>query len=356
MRSHALHRSILVLVMALVVGSGARAWADDPRVEARTHYQAGQKAYAAADYKAAIKEFSAAQQIMPADLNNYNLALCYDKLGDAEPAIQYYKEYLNKVPNADKRSEIEASIARLDAAVKSAQAKKADEAKKADDARKADEAKKQAEADARKADDANKAGAGAGVAAGAGAGAGAAVGAGAQAGATAAGAGASAGVAGGAAVGGGSTGVPSNGTTVATGDAQLDRVATVDINSIRDQRLGAGGGVADNRGAPPPAGVSGTAGMNGAPPPPANGTAAAATNGAPPPPAQGNAVGAPADKPAQETPVYKKWWFWVVVGVSAYVLYEIANDNSMQPGAKAHEQPLGPTSVARPGGFTILRF
>ena len=142
-------RFFLFLIFAVIVGVvGPRtSFADDPRTEARTHYQAGMKLYSGGDYKSAIREFSAAQQILPADLNKYNLAACYDKLGDAQPAIQYYKEYLNKVPNADKRAEIEASISRLEAALKSADAKKADEAKKADDAKKAAEAKKADEAE-----------------------------------------------------------------------------------------------------------------------------------------------------------------------------------------------------------------
>jgi tetratricopeptide (TPR) repeat protein len=179
----------------------------DDRADARTHYQAGVKSYAAADYKTAIKEFGAAQQLAPADLNNYNHALCYDKLGEAEPAIQYYKEYLNKVPDAPKRSEIEASISRLDGALKSASTKKADEQKKADEAKKAAD-------DAKRAEDAKKAPAappidskvdepkpieGTGV---------------------------------------GSTGTPSTGLTVSTGDAQLDRVQGINIDAIRDQRVG----------------------------------------------------------------------------------------------------------------------
>ena len=45
--------------------------------------------------------------------------------GEAEPAIQNYKEYLAKAPNADKRTEIEASIARLEGALQSAAAKHA---------------------------------------------------------------------------------------------------------------------------------------------------------------------------------------------------------------------------------------
>src|SRR5690242_6522591 len=130
----ATHSWIVLVLLALAVTLGApRAASADDRAEARTHYQAGTKFYASGDYKSAIREFSAAQQLLPADLNNYNLALCYDKLGDAEPAIQYYRAYLDKQPGSDKRAEIEASISRLDAAAKSIAGKKADEARKIDE-------------------------------------------------------------------------------------------------------------------------------------------------------------------------------------------------------------------------------
>src|SRR5688572_1634149 len=121
----------------------------DSRSEARARYQAGVKAYSAGDYKVAIKEFSAAQELAPADLNNYNLALCYDKLGEPEPAIQYYRAFLDKQPNSDKRAEIEASVKRLEAAAKSAAAKKAAREKEEEAKRLAEE--KKAEEEARKA-------------------------------------------------------------------------------------------------------------------------------------------------------------------------------------------------------------
>src|SRR3954447_16781526 len=130
---HPASRLLLLLALALFA-TGSRAYADD-RAEARTHYQAGVKAYGSGHYQDAIKEFSSAQQLAPADLNNYNLALCYDKLGDAEPAIQYYRAFLERQPNTDKRAEIEASISRLDAASRSAASKRADEARRADAAR-----------------------------------------------------------------------------------------------------------------------------------------------------------------------------------------------------------------------------
>jgi hypothetical protein len=355
-------RFILFLLVALIASvATTRAWADDPRAEARTHYQAGMKAYSGGDYKVAIREFSAAQSIAPADLNNYNLALCYDKLGDAQPAIQYYREYLNKVPNADKRAEIEASISRLDAAVKSAEAKKADEQRKIDDAKKAEEAKA---AEAKKAEDAKAAAEAKKVdsvpATPTGAGAGAAA---AAAAATA---------------GTGSTGTPGTGQVYSTGDAQLDRVQGIDINSIRDQRQA--GGMPGPATAAPPAGgaaAAGGAGVGvggagvgvgananvnmgasaaaGAPAYPANG-AQPAPNGAATSTAGGPLGPSPSDKP-KETPVYKKWWFWAVVAVSAYVVYEIATQSSAsQPGVKAREVPLNSTHAVPDIGPTLLRF
>jgi hypothetical protein len=47
----------------------------------------------------------------------------------------------------------------------------------------------------------------------------------------------------------------------------------------------------------------------------------------------------------------------VVVGVSAYVVYEIANDNSQNPRNMAREMPLnGKATAAQPGGFTLFRW
>ncbi|CAN5499293.1 hypothetical protein BH11MYX1_BH11MYX1_30870 [soil metagenome] len=289
--------SNILLILVALCTLLSTSWAD-PRGDARTHYMAGQKAYAASDYKVAIKEFSAAQELAPADLNNYNLALCYDKIGDADNAINYYKQYLDKVPDAPKRSEIDASVARLEGAQKSAKTKKSDaEAKAKTDAdlrAKADaDAKAKADADAAKnnviAPPVDVTPPPTGGAAG-------------------------------------STGTPSTGLTVSTGDAQLDRVQGINIDQIRDQRIG-GSGMRDPRMGPAGPNQAGSNNPNnanayGGPQP--NGVAAMNnqpnSNGQP---MSGQA--SPQDNTApKETPVYKKWWFWVVVGVSAIVVYEIA--------------------------------
>jgi hypothetical protein len=332
----------LVLAMAMVFATGTVS--ADSRSEARAHYQAGVKFYSGGDYQSAIREFSAAQQLAPADLNNYNLALCYDKLGDPEPAIQYYRAFLDKQPNTDKRAEIEASISRLEAAAKSVAAKKAEEARRAEEMRRAEDARQAEEMrraedarraeemrraeDARRAEEARRPVGPIGPAPAPGTG-GPGVGS----------VGGSVNVGVGGAAGGAST--PGSAMPPPTGDAQLDRVQQIDVGAVRDQRMGgaggAGGGMADPR----------MGGAGGAPPP--------RVGAAEPPPPQGMPA-TPDDKP-KATPVYKKWWFWAVVGVSAYVVISIASeDSAAQPGTRARELPLGPVAPQASGGLTLMRW
>jgi hypothetical protein len=384
------------LAILLVLSFAARAYADD-RAEARNHYQAGLKYYTSGDYRSAIREFSAAQQLVPADLNNYNLALCYDKLGDAEPATQYYRAFLEKQPNTDKRAEIEASISRLEAASRSATNKKAEEARKVEEARKAEEARKGEETrkaeETRKTEEARKAaeakaddarrpagpvlGPAPGPAAGPtlgpapGPAAGPTLGPapGPAAGPTPGPApgptlgpapGPTAGPTPGPAAGpepappvaskphrgpaiSGSIGTPSTATPVSTGDAQLDRINSINIDEIRDQRMGGtGSGSADARGGP-------SASANAGP----------ARPGQPAPPGPSGANGQPMpgvpDQAPKEKPVYKKWWFWAVVAVSGYVVYELATTSST-PSRSAREAPPTGRANAQPGGLTLLRW
>jgi hypothetical protein len=326
----------LVILSALCLG--ARAYADD-RAEARQHYQTGVKYYGAGDYRGAIREFSAAQQLAPADLNNYNLGLCYDKLGDAEPAVQYYRAFLDKQPNSDKRAEIEASISRLEAASRSATGKKADEARRTDDARKAEEARR-AE-DARKADEATDEVKRQGPI-------------GPQSGPV----GPAQGPIGpspeaepqpeerkprrGPAVAG-SLGTPGTASPVPTGDQQLDRVNSINVDEIRDQRMGgAGSGITETRGGP----AAGPA-QPGQPATPSGPSGPSAPTSEP-------AV-AGGDQPKKEGPVYKKWWFWVVMAVSAGVVYELATSSSEMSTTRRRELPLM-NNNPQSGGMTLLRW
>jgi hypothetical protein len=326
----------LVLAMAMVFATGTVS--ADSRSDARAHYQAGVKFYSGGDYQSAIREFSAAQQLAPADLNNYNLALCYDKLGDPEPAIQYYRAFLDKQPNTDKRAEIEASINRLEAAAKSVAAKKAEEARRAEEMRRAEEARRAEEMrraeDARRAEEARRAEDARRPVGPIGPPPAPAPDTGRLEGSGSIGGSVSVGV-GGAASGGG-TGIPGSAMPAPTGDAQLDRVQQIDVGAVRDQRMGGAGGaggMADPR-------------VAGGAPPPRVGVAE-------PPPPQGMPA-TPDDKPKAK-PVYKKWWFWAVVGVSAFVVINILTEDSAEP--RARELPLGPVAPRQEsGGLTLMRW
>jgi hypothetical protein len=368
--SRIIGRILRYFVIAAALGFAAQAHADD-RSDARTHYQAGVKFYAGGDYQGAIREFSAAQQLVPADLNNYNLALCYDKLGDAEPAIQYYRAFLDKQPGTDKRAEIQASIDRLEAAVHSAASKKAD-TKRSDDARRADDAKR-----ATRSEDVS----GPAPAPAAGPVLGPAPSPNAapapQAGADAApvlgpapapspGAAPPRGKKRGPAVAG-SIGTPSSGTPAATGDSQLDRANAINIDEIRDQRAGVmpapvGGpqagapqAGAPQAGAPQASGPDDRGDHRGpgvaANEPPPQG----AQSGAPPIGADGSS--STPDVPAKkEDPVYKKWWFWAVVAVGGYVAYQLVQGSSNNNNTTRVMPPSGKAQLPQPGGLTLLRW
>ena len=149
--------------------------------------------------------------------------------------------------------------------------------------------------------------------------------------------------------GGGSTGVPSTGV-VSTGDAQLDRAQAIDINGIRDQRVGgSASGIQANDPRNPAVAAAGT----GAPPPMGAAPNTGALNGT-------AANGAPMQdqQPKKVTPIYKKWWFWAVVAVSAYVVYSIASDSSSSTSKTGRLLPMPGTNAqaAQPGGYTLMRW
>jgi hypothetical protein len=320
----------LVLIAALCTAT--HAYADD-RTEARAHYQAGVTFYGKGDYQGAIREFSAAQQLAPADLNNYNLGLCYDKLGEAEPAVQYYRAFLDKQPNTEKRTEIEASISRLEAASRSAAGKKAKPAgPPAPDSVAGSPAPPA-------------------IAAGPTLGPVPAPSAGAPAAPPSSEPAA------------GPPPPPSmvpppppsvvppppgqakhHGPAVAapTGDPQVDRVNGISIDEVRDQRMGGAAATGPTEHRPPgPAVAANDAGQPAPTAPPI------APNSQPTAP---NSQPAAPDQPPPEAPVYKKWWFWGLVAVTGYVVYELATTSSSSNNvgriAPASKQPRGITLLS----------
>jgi tetratricopeptide (TPR) repeat protein len=87
---------------------------DEALQQAKTHFEAGKNAYNAGDYVTAIREFKAAEALRPSPLLSYNIGLSNEKLHKKRVAVKYYHRYLDAMPNAPNRAEVERSIAELE--------------------------------------------------------------------------------------------------------------------------------------------------------------------------------------------------------------------------------------------------
>ena len=103
----------LLFATTLVGAAPALAHADALE-DAKAHFKAGTDAYRRADYTTAIHEFDAAYQAKPAGVLRYNIAQCYEKLGDIPSALRNYHLYLRETPNAEDKATVEAAIGNLE--------------------------------------------------------------------------------------------------------------------------------------------------------------------------------------------------------------------------------------------------
>jgi len=110
-----------IAVLGAVVSSHDAVAQPDPRGQARDHYLVGKKLYDAGSYQQAIAEFTQADQLAPSGVNEFNIALCHEKLGNAADAVAHYKAYLVRVPDAANRAVVEQSVQKLEAQVAAAQ-------------------------------------------------------------------------------------------------------------------------------------------------------------------------------------------------------------------------------------------
>jgi tetratricopeptide (TPR) repeat protein len=87
---------------------------DEAMVQAKQHFEAGRNAYNAGDYGTAIREFKAAEALRPSPILNYNIGLANEKLNKKRVALKYYRRYLEQMPTAGNRGEVEGRIAQLE--------------------------------------------------------------------------------------------------------------------------------------------------------------------------------------------------------------------------------------------------
>jgi tetratricopeptide (TPR) repeat protein len=112
------------LILALALAAGP-AGAQTPTDEARAEFDAGRAAFRARDFAAARARFERAYALDPSPVLLYNLARACEESGDAEKAVDYFRLYLERDPQADDRADVERRIRVMEAIVARERAAKA---------------------------------------------------------------------------------------------------------------------------------------------------------------------------------------------------------------------------------------
>ena len=90
----------------------------DDTARARLHFEAGSSYYRDGDYRSALREYETAYRFAPRPALLYNIAQCWDRLGDKEKTVAYLRRYLEAEPGAEDRPAVERWIANLEQALK----------------------------------------------------------------------------------------------------------------------------------------------------------------------------------------------------------------------------------------------
>lgn len=110
---HRLAAALATLALAALVARPALA-KGAPKAEAKQRYTAGMADYNLEDYDGAIKEFDAAYRLVQDPSFLYNIAQAHRMAKRADKALLFYRRYLNTLPQATNRAEVERTIHALE--------------------------------------------------------------------------------------------------------------------------------------------------------------------------------------------------------------------------------------------------
>ena len=294
MNIRAIPKYALLVVCCFFLSFSARPSFADRQSDAQNLYVQGSAQYSAGEFNKAIQSFAAADRVMPAALLDYNIALCYEELKNYSEALRFYRSYLKRDPQADNKSDVLASIAKLEGMMLTPIAPSPYTAPKV-----------QSAAPTQNADVISME-----------------------------------------PVPAPSTqSAPAQKASAPTKSASMQRAESINVAQLRDEYRGM-----------EPAQTSTNGVEAGAPAPQAESALSAGQYNQP------TQQPLPSEPKAKDKPIYKKWFFWVVVGVAAVVLYDISKDDSNSgttstPRGLLLDQgaPQRGTQYS-PGGATLLTF
>jgi tetratricopeptide (TPR) repeat protein len=110
MQQHTLFIFMVSVLIALCIGLPAGA---DETQSAKASYDAGVAAYNQQQYDVALEHFTEAYNLSEKPAILYNIAICEEKLGNAEHAIAYFELYLEEMPHAEDAELVQKKVAYL---------------------------------------------------------------------------------------------------------------------------------------------------------------------------------------------------------------------------------------------------
>ena len=110
--------ALLAAVAILAAPVAVRTARADDTAEARQHYTKGKQLFDGGDYRGAMAEFATADKMAPSPLLEFNIALCHERLGEKAEAVRRYRLYLDRVPDAQNRTQVEQKIHQLESEMK----------------------------------------------------------------------------------------------------------------------------------------------------------------------------------------------------------------------------------------------
>lgn len=78
--------------------------------KAKEHFKQGNLLFAKGNYVEARQEYQTAYDLSGKPKLLYNIGLCHKKLGEFEPAIRFFKQYLADLPHAENKDDVDADI------------------------------------------------------------------------------------------------------------------------------------------------------------------------------------------------------------------------------------------------------
>ncbi len=87
----------------------------EAEVEAKRLYQDATKSFQLGEFGPAIEGYKAAYKLVPKPFFIYNIAQAYRLMGDFKQALFFYRSFLNALPDASNRAEVEGRITDLEA-------------------------------------------------------------------------------------------------------------------------------------------------------------------------------------------------------------------------------------------------